>query len=454
MPARKFHVQVSPGLLEDDVLVVGESVLKKGKIPLRSHAVLQFGAFRQPVRVTLAAKHDGIRISQGLARKMGFVADGPLRLRYRPETGTLALGPLIGVLVSRDYPHLRDRPFGAITAFCRELTAACRQQGAYVYFFTPQGIGSSPGWVEGWLYSGDWRRLRLPAPDVLNNRLTQRRLESQASVQRFMRELKNRYGGHVFNEKFLDKTEVFEALETDVALRRHLPESRTLRGLATLRHMLAKHPVVFLKPTRGSLGKGIIRLARIGPERWQASFTTVSGIRTVTYPSLTRLFHALAGKIKSVRYLAQQGLNLIGIGGRPVDFRVLTQKNASGQWTVTSVVARIANDQQYVSNVARGGTLSPARNAIARSNLPVDRRRNATARLRQAALDIAKGLDNRIPAHFGELGIDLAMDTDGRVWLLEVNSKPSKNDNTSLREGQIRPSVRMMVQYARYLSGF
>jgi glutathione synthase/RimK-type ligase-like ATP-grasp enzyme len=454
MPARKFHVQVSPGSLEDDVLVLGESVLKKSKMPLRSHVVLQFGAFRQPVRVALTAKQDGIRIGQGLARKMGLVADGPLRLRYRTETGTLALGPLIGVLVSRESPHLRDRPFGAITAFCRELTTACRQQGAYVYFFTPQGIGSSPGWVEGWLYSGEWRRLRLPAPDVLNNRLTQRRLESQANVQQFMRELKRRYGGHVFNEKFLDKTEVFEALGADVALRRHLPESRALRGFATLRHMLAKHPVVFLKPARGSLGKGIIRLARIGPDRWQASFTTASGIRTVTYPSLTRLFHALAGKIKSVRYLAQQGLNLIEVEGRPVDFRVLTQKNASGQWTVTSVVARIASGQQYVSNVARGGTLSQARSAIARSNLPAARRRNATVRLRQAALDIARGLDNRIPAHFGELGIDLAMDTDGRVWLLEVNSKPSKNDNTSLREGQIRPSVRMMVQYARYLSGF
>lgn len=454
MPARKVHVQVNPGSLEDDMLVLGESVLKKGKIPLRSHVVLQFGAFRQPVRVMLAARHDGIRINQGLARKMGLVSDGPLRVRYIPETGTLALGPLIGVLVSRDFPNLRDRPFGAITAFCRELTTACRQQGAYVYFFTPQGIGSSPGWVEGWLYSGGWRRLRLPAPDVLNNRLTRRRLESQASVQQFMRDLKRRYDGHVFNEKFLDKTEVFEALGEDASLRRLLPESRTLQGFPVLRHMLAKYPVVFLKPAQGSLGKGIIRLARIGPERWQASFTTVNGIRTVTYPSLTRLFHALAGKIKSVRYLAQQGLNLIAIDGRPVDFRVLTQKNASGQWTVTSVVARIASGQQYVSNVARGGTLMPAGIAIARSNLPEARRGNAVAHLRQAALAIARGLDSRIPAHFGELGIDLAMDTDGRVWLLEVNSKPSKNDNSSLREGQIRPSVRMMVQYARYLSGF
>jgi hypothetical protein len=35
-----------------------------------------------------------------------------------------------------------------------------------------------------------------------------------------------------------------------------------------------------------------------------------------------------------------------------------------------------------------------------------------------------------------------------------VNSKPSKNDNTTLNEGKIRPSVRMIIQYARYISGF
>jgi len=454
MPARKFHVQVGPDLTEDHVLMLGEAVMKRLRIPSRSQPVLRFGALRLPVRIAKAPKRDCVRVSQGLAQKMGLFADCPLRVRHRPETGEIAFGPLIGVLISRDYPALRDRPFGSITAFCQELTAACRQQGAYVYFFTPRGIGSSPETIEGWIYSGGWRQVRVPAPDVLNNRLTRRSLENQANVQSLMREIKNRFGGHVFNEKFLDKTEVFAALGGDDSLRRYLPESHAVSGLATLRNMLRKYPVLFLKPTRGSLGVGIIRLAKTGPQRWTASFTTASGIRTAAYPDPNGVLHALAGKIKSVRYLVQQGLNLISIAGRPVDFRVLTQKNRYGQWTVTSTVARIAGGQHYVSNVARGGTLAPARSAIARSNLPPACKGPAILSLRRAALDIARGIDSRIPYHFGELGIDLGIDTKGRVWLLEVNSKPSKNENTSLREGRIRPSVRMMVQYACHLSGF
>jgi len=159
--------------------------------------------------------------------------------------------------------------------------------------------------------------------------------------------------------------------------------------------------------------------------------------------------------MNTVRYQIQQGLQLIEIQKRPVDFRALVQKNASGKWTLTSIVARTAGNDHFVSNLARGGTLSTALEAVTKSDLQSGIGRNeAVHRLQQAAVNIARGIDEQIPAHFGELGIDLALDTGGRVWLLEVNSKPSKSDNTPLHENKIRPSVRMMLQYSRFLSGF
>jgi glutathione synthase/RimK-type ligase-like ATP-grasp enzyme len=358
------------------------------------------------------------------------------------------------VLVSRDHPQQPEKPFGDITMFCRELTDACLSQGAYVYFFTPDAIESSLSTVEGWVYTKGWHRLTLPAPDVVNNRLTSRKLENDPIVQQFMKEIKQRYGSHVFNEKFLDKSEVFDALKKDDSLKKYLPESHFLQSFARLKSMCSRYSTVFLKPIRGSLGKGIIRLSRIGPENWQASYATVSGTKRQTFTSLANLFTSIAGKMKTVRYLIQEGLQLIEIGGRPVDYRALAQKNASGKWAITSIVSRTAGTDHFVSNLARGGTLSTVKESVAKSNLPVQFRGDASSRLQRAALDIAHGVDTYIPAHFGELGIDLALDTSGRVWLLEVNSKPSKNDNTPLNEGKIRPSVRMMIQYARYISGF
>lgn len=456
----KVAVQViSSDKLPEDTIMLGESYIRYWKIPRGQHVRLKFGAFRQHVKIIPVARFTGMRISQSLAAKMGLPASGaerlPLRLYYKPATGVLAFGPLIGVLISRDFPMTPDKPFGNITMFCKELVEACKAQGAFVFFFAPHHIGADTSSVQGWIHAGGWKQATLPAPDVVNNRLTTRKLENSESVQRFIRETKHFHSTIVFNEKFLDKTEVFDALKADESLTRYLPESHLLRNYATLRTMCGRYPNVFLKPVRGSLGKGIIRVSHLEGESYQALHATPSGTKKVTYAGLAKLYASISVKMKSVRYQIQQGLQLIEIQKRPVDFRALVQKNASGNWVITSIVARTAGSQHFVSNLARGGTLSTVSAAVTKSNLSTSiSRLDTPGRLRNAALQIAKGIDEHIPAHFGELGIDLALDTSGKVWLLEVNSKPSKNDNTPLTEGKIRPSVRMMIQYARFLAGF
>lgn len=457
MQKSKVAIQViNPGLLPDDTVMLGEMYMKQWKIPEGQPVVLKFGAFRQPVKVVPVARYDGMRISQQLARRMGIPAGASLRILYRPVSSTLSLGPLIGVLISRDYPGMPDRPFGAITQFCKELVEACRLQGAMAYFFTPDQIGESANYIEGWVCpAGKWFRQTMPVADVINNRLTTRKLENRSSVQRFMKETKARHQTHFFNEKFLDKTEVFDSLKQDLSLTRYLPESHLLGSYSTLKAMCSRYPVVFLKPIRGSLGKGIMRISRTEGGGLLALSTTAGGTRKQQYANAQKLFSAISGKMKTVRYQIQQGLQLIDIQKRPVDFRALVQKNSKGKWTITSIVGRIAGNHHFVSNLARGGTLTTVKGAIARSNLaPGTSRQEAAGRLQRAALEIAAGIDAHIPAHFGELGIDLALDTSGRVWLLEVNSKPSKNDNTPLNDNKIRPSVRKLIQYARYLCGY
>lgn len=120
---------------------------------------------------------------------------------------------------------------------------------------------------------------------------------------------------------------------------------------------------------------------------------------------------------------------------------------------VTSIVARTAGSNHFVSNLARGGSLSTVREAVSKSSLPPGTKDSVQLQLPRTALAIARGVETFIPAHFGELGIDLALDQSGRIWLLEVNSKPSKNDNTPLNDQKIRPSVKQMILYCRYLAG-
>jgi glutathione synthase/RimK-type ligase-like ATP-grasp enzyme len=447
----RLHV-VSAGILREDTIMLGDSYVKQWKIPVNHPITIRFGSFRQSVIVSSVPKTSGFKISHVLAHNMGLSSDVTLRLTYTQQT--LRIGPLIGVLISRDYPAIADRPFGTITAFCREMVDACQSQGAIACFFTPEHVKDTLR-IQAWVYTrGSWKLTSMPIPDVVNNRLTSRSLENKPSVQHFMKEVKSRYQSHVFNEKFLDKTEVFDALKASAELTRYLPESHLLRKYSTLKTMSGRYQTLFLKPARGSLGNGIICINRTSNNSFQALYSDISGTKRHNFSSLTKLFSTLSGKLKTNRYQIQQGLNLIDFAKRPIDFRALVQKNIHGRWSITSIVARTASTQHFVSNVARGGTLSTVKEAVGRSNLPAGAKNDIVGKLQQAALDIARGIDTHISAHFGELGIDLAVDTSGKVWLLEVNSKPSKNDNTPLNINRVRPSVRKTVEYARYLSGF
>ncbi|WP_409345290.1 YheC/YheD family protein [Paenibacillus sp. MBLB4367] len=452
-----IHVQNGSFLPDDRTVVLNAALVKRWKIPTGSEIGLHYGSQRKTVSVVTAAKITSMRLHEALASHLGIHQGARLCISYSPETKTLRVGPIVGVLVSRTTSD-PEKPFGPISSFCRELTSACKAYGGLVYFFTPEDIPASAHSILGWVYTDKWTRKSFPIPDIVYNRLTTRKLENSPGVQQFMREAKSRFATIIFNEKYLNKTEVFQALQKDGALQSYLPESHLFKDYLTLKKMCGKYGTVFLKPVTGSLGKGIIRITKLPNSTYQCHYAGMAGIRKQSFPKLAPLYSSISGKMKTRSYQIQQGLKLLEVSERPVDFRALVQRGKTGDWEITSTVARIAGSETFVSNLARGGTLSPVQDAIMKTNLISTHKAAVPQRINKAALEIAKGIETQIDAHFAELGIDLAVDPYGKVWLLEVNSKPSKDDNSPLHAAaapdKIRPSVRQIVRYSQHLAKF
>ncbi|QGQ97815.1 YheC/YheD family protein [Paenibacillus psychroresistens] len=450
-----IHVQSDSAILDDQTIMLGETFFKKWKLTANQSVTLVYGSHKKDVKVISIARLVGLRLQGTLANLLGLHDGANLSIRYRKSTRTLYIGPLIGVMMSRVSTKDSEKPFGANTAFCKELTDACAKYGAFIYFYTPKGITPNSQTLNGWSFSNHWNKKTFPIPNVIYNRLTTRKLENQPIVQKLMNDAKSRYGSVVFNEKYLNKTEVFEALKKEPGLLGLLPESYHFKSFAMLKSMMARHSTIFLKPITGSLGKGIIRISRLSDKSYQYSFNnTLSGMRTKNFSNLTSLYSSISGVLKHQSFQIQQGLKLIEIGGRPIDFRVLVQRNELGEWSLTSIVARTAGQHNFVSNLARGGSLSKVKDIVGKSNLNPANKSTLNNKLGIAALKIAKGIEAQVPGHFAELGIDLAADSHGKVWLIEVNSKPSKEDNTPLVENKIRPSVIKVVRYAQFLAKF
>lgn len=442
-----------------DTIVLNEKIFKEQNIPRAQHITIQFGIHTKIVKVLPTLKRQGLYIHPRLAQQLGILGFTgqklQLRVQYMEKLNTLKLGPLISVLINKETPENLLKPFGNISSFCRELADACMNHGAAVYFFTPASITSQSTWMNGWVFDGEWKKKLMPLAEVIYNRLPSRKIESQSYVQHFFRHIRKHHNIAIFNERFLDKHDVFHALKNDDEVNNYLPESHLLENLATLKEMYNKHRVLYLKPVQGSLGKGIYRITSLDQQKMiLLESATKMNSKPIKFPNISTLYRSIKPKLKQRQYQLQQGLSVIQIGPRPVDFRALVQKNATGNWSITSIVARTAGDEKFVANLASGGTIDTVINTLPRTNLLQHiSSEEMLISLKRAAISIAEAIDRNIDAHFGELGVDLAIDVQGKVWLLEVNSKPSKQDNTPLQGTRIRPSVRMVISYAKYLTG-
>ncbi len=452
-----YHVCAGIQLDEKSDFPSGTNLLISPKIQQilqlpRSPVTLQLGQKTVTCKIqTFSSTASLIRIRKDLTDQL-HIPDGiQLNLIYDPQQKKLFLGPVFGVLIT-SLIRTPEGIFGSASSFCKELVQGAKAKGILAYIFTLNDLDYQNQSVNGWIWlNGKWTQKTLPFPDSVYNRLASRKSENKTETQSMLETFK-RTGIHYFNEHFLNKWQVHQAFSGNSQVSQYLPSTHLFKGFPTIKEAVERFPQVYLKPTNGSLGKGIYKISRAG-NRYTCQHSTMSGSVQKTYQKLSDLYKSIAPRISRAPYLVQQGLRLVRINGNPLDFRSLVQKDGTGKWTVTSIVGRIGQDRSIVSNLARGGTIMPVGQALLAAN-PWNGFRPSKILLTKTSLLLAENLESSMEGNYAELGIDLAVDMSGRIWLLEINAKPSKNDDQILSEqNKTRPSVKRLLNYVLYLKG-
>ncbi|WCN37261.1 YheC/YheD family protein [Aneurinibacillus uraniidurans] len=405
-------------------------------------------------RMTLAPGTTSLTFKESAAHPLHLsFGTAKLGLRFEPDEKRFVIGPLVGVLIAGMSPG-PEGPFGNITDFCREVSQTCRARGGIGFVYTLSQVSAETNKLEGWMYrDGRWVKQVFPLPYCSYNRIGSRRVERKEETQTRLHLLKQK-GGLFFNEQFLDKWMIHQKLAENPDASRLLPHTTIYNGASSLQAMLTRHSYVYMKPSSGSLGRGIIRITQQNGE-YICQYETINGAATRRFRTFAALHQMLKPRLTGRLYLVQQGLHLIRSHGGLVDFRALVQKDRTGKWAITSIVGRTGTRQSIVSNVARGGTMLPLTRALVASTLPTSMQVAVAGTIRRQALAVARLFEQSIGGHYAELGIDIAVERTGRVWLLEVNSKPSKtNDAVASPTRSPRPSVTRIVDYCFYRNGF
>ncbi|WP_238162704.1 YheC/YheD family protein [Cohnella sp. AR92] len=223
------------------------------------------------------------------------------------------------------------------------------------------------------------------------------------------------------------------------ALKDHVPPTVPFSRDA-LKRMLEKYPTVYFKPTGGTGGFNIIRIAKQG-----AGFRTKQKSAVRRHSGLDALYGFLSPKASREPYLLQKGIALATVKGKPFDIRVMVQKSSEGVWTSTGVFLKIGKPGTVATNYAQGGKigfLEPSLSAAGFSRQGIAEVRGDLERL---GVQVGKLFDKRKKG-FRELGLDVALDKHDKLWILEVNTRPQFYP---LRKAGDRKLFRRILSFAK-----
>lgn len=396
-------------------------------------------------------------LSPELSKSLHLEHYSKLQLRYDAEANQIHIGPLIGIL-SSFLPNRDVFDPKSIQAELIYLSKIGRLLPAHIFVFTPSSINWHNMTTRGYYFNqvngspGEWVSSIYPLPDVVYNRIPSRAIETRRKLKKTKKRLMSLPYLKLFNPSFLNKWKVHRFLYTNPDLHPFLPDTMQLNTV-NLTQMLQNHGEIYLKPSNGSLGRGIIK----------AAINAQGKIRFIMYG-----WHKIAGTADSPQdllkrtrkyrkdkaYIVQQGLNLATYKGCPFDIRIIFQKNHRGEWQKAKKFVRVAPHGSSISNLSSGGRAENARSVFSDIYKQKELIEAKNSQLNDLCQIVASTLEKSSKQIYGELGLDIGLDQTGHPWLIEVNSKPRKSTETNFSHTIVRNSFKRPLEYAIFLAGF
>ncbi|MGO4369814.1 YheC/YheD family protein [Paenibacillus sp. MCAF20] len=240
------------------------------------------------------------------------------------------------------------------------------------------------------------------------------------------------------SKSYKDKWAKTKILLRNGELRHHVPMTK-LFGKQSLYGMLQKFGMVYVKPTGGQMGIGVMRV-----EAYRGKFTYQNGLRKASFGSYEALYHALVRETRGKTYIVQKGINLLKHKGRPFDIRLMVQRSPYGGWEATGTLGRVAHPRKIVTNGSQGGSIYPTARLLKKYS-DAGYRNRLLRHMDYIGLVTAKQLRAAYPG-LRVIGLDLALDKQMKPWILEVNTAPDPCPFTLLPN---QTMLRRIIRYAR-----
>ncbi|OES46595.1 YheC/YheD family protein [Domibacillus iocasae] len=309
--------------------------------------------------------------------------------------------------------HFRENPERVTKAYA--YAAAAKAEGVPFFYFTHKDVMVEEERIIGKVYeNGEWVEKIFPFPDVIYN--------AGAPPDDEAEEMYDFLSGIIpfTSHSVGNKLRVYNRIKEGREFGKYLIPTFELTDSDILFDMISQYGKVLLKPKSGHQGKGIITVEKKSI-RW---YQLMEAGNSTTYKK-KKLLKWFSDHIQPNEYIAQPFLSCRLNTGHVYDLRLHVQKNGLGEWVITSMYPRIGPIGSVTSNMGSGGYTGYL-DDILKKEFP-DSWREMKAEVERFAIDFATYFESLYnDVLFDELGVDIGIDENQKLWLFEVNWRPGE----------------------------
>jgi hypothetical protein len=236
---------------------------------------------------------------------------------------------------------------------------------------------------------------------------------------------------------------------TSDTFKKHLLPTAYFEGIHSIIAMLEKYQTVMIKPLNGKGGKEITKLSKLIQH---TGYALINSDKAVNYIPQKRILGVLHQLTKGKKYIIQRWVDIRSIDNQVFDIRTLAQKNHQGEWITAGFGVREGGEQAITSNLASGGQpllIQPYLN----KQFSAEQAAALYTKIEDISTQLPSFLEQCYGRRFAELGIDLAIDRTGELYILEVNIKPGTALFRKLYSAEVYKTIqRRPIDYAAYLT--
>lgn len=331
---------------------------------------------------------------------------------------------VIGMLHSRKHPAKVKKAYAC--------AAVSKMEGVDFFYFSFGTVDMEKNTINGWVYDkGEWFQQQRDLPDIIINSKSPK-TQKQTKVWAYLKKRCLFTSYSVGN-----KVNIYQKIVKGKRFARFvIPFIIPKNGEEVISYFQAYKKMV-IKPKRGSGGKGIIFLERITPTQ----YVLLNGDKEETLKK-NELIPYLDKLLLTKCYFIQAFINSSTKEGLAYDIRLHVQKNGKGEWETTLTYPRISGNKRMISNITSGGyrgELVPfLKDEFGEEYF------NIKKLLDHFSISFSKHFESLYDKKFDELGIDIGIDENQKLWIYEVNWRPGSKH----REFDV---AKKLIQYALFL---